>query len=338
MDPNDLLEASQSAQSVWPIIQTVIQTVVPSSIYLKLAGLSLRKKPSEWEKIRDEEMGKIAKDMLDAGELSPMEFFGLKNMAAIAEKADIIWAERQQNEKGQDSTPLEEIDIDWFVRYYEDASKVSNEKMQKIWAGILAGEVVQPGSFSKRTLDVVRNMSASDAVCFEEISQYVVSSSYQAFIYSNNSIHKQHGISFAQLMQLQECGLIHADSTLERQGTVDPSSPALVFREDDLVCTVSTTGKDVYTYGFPIYSLTSAGIELLSVARTGVNRQFVANAVRALSSEAHARSELGNFSKIAAHPEIKFTLHRFISSTGQNVQYDLAPLNLESAEFQPLQK
>ena len=49
----------------------------------------------------------------------------------------------------------EDVDNDWLVNFFDKSRLVSNEKMQILWAKILAGEANQPGSFSKMTLKIV---------------------------------------------------------------------------------------------------------------------------------------------------------------------------------------
>lgn len=53
----------------------------------------------------------------------------------------------------------ESVDEDWLTRFFEIAKNISAEDMQFIWGKILAGEIVNPGSFSLRTLEVLRNIS-----------------------------------------------------------------------------------------------------------------------------------------------------------------------------------
>ena len=50
---------------------------------------------------------------------------------------------------------------------------VSNDEMQDIWAGILAGEARAPGSFSKSTVDTVGKMGKEDALMFSDFCQFV---------------------------------------------------------------------------------------------------------------------------------------------------------------------
>ena len=58
------------------------------------------------------------------------------------------------------------VDEDWVAQFLDHCQDVSNENMQSVWARLLAREVGKPGSFSLRTLALVRVMSRNDADMF----------------------------------------------------------------------------------------------------------------------------------------------------------------------------
>jgi hypothetical protein len=62
------------------------------------------------------------------------------NIESITEKAlDALPPPEQMSEQ-----PVNE---DWTSRFFEECQDIADEQMQQIWAKILAGEVVRPGSF-----------------------------------------------------------------------------------------------------------------------------------------------------------------------------------------------
>ena len=69
-----------------------------------------------------------------------------------------------------DTTP---VDPDWTSAFIDCAQDVSDEEMQSLWARILAGEVAEPGSFSRRTLAAVRVMSKVDAGRFTRFCSFL---------------------------------------------------------------------------------------------------------------------------------------------------------------------
>ena len=87
--------------------------------------------------------------------------------------------------------------------------------MQKLWGKVLAGEIKQPGSFSLRTMDTLKNISRDEAELFINVIQFAIKYNQTYFIMSENQIHSKiefDEVSFKQLLDLQEIGLISAQT------------------------------------------------------------------------------------------------------------------------------
>jgi uncharacterized repeat protein (TIGR03899 family) len=65
----------------------------------------------------------------------------------------------------------ENIDQDWITRFFKIAEDISNDEMQKLWGRILSGEVKQPGSFSLRTLNLLKDLNKQEAEIFTKFAQ-----------------------------------------------------------------------------------------------------------------------------------------------------------------------
>lgn len=124
----------------------------------------------------------------------------------------------------QEQLPLEvsdePVDTGWTTRFFREAQDVSNDQMRLLWGKLLAGEVAKPGSFSQRTLSVIANLSHAEANLFEKIcalSSKVTGAPPMAFINDTKSAAlQQQGITFFNILQLQNAGLI----TFEPLGTI----------------------------------------------------------------------------------------------------------------------
>ena len=66
-----------------------------------------------------------------------------------------------------------DIDEDWLFEFMGCCQDVSDQQMQVIWSKLLAGEIREPGSFSKRTLHVLRQLSEVEAVHFQNLCRQV---------------------------------------------------------------------------------------------------------------------------------------------------------------------
>ena len=63
----------------------------------------------------------------------------------------------------------EALDDDWISNFFEKARLSSATEHQEMWARILAGEANAPGSVSKHAIELVSEMSRTDALAFQKL-------------------------------------------------------------------------------------------------------------------------------------------------------------------------
>lgn len=101
------------------------------------------------------------------------------------------------------------VDPDWFMHFMDNAKKVSNEEIQDVWSKILSGEVNAPGSFSKRTLNILGELPQREAKLFELVCRFVVNELNEPMIFSaGRDIYSDYNLRFPTLKSLEEYGLI----------------------------------------------------------------------------------------------------------------------------------
>jgi len=154
---NEIETALELFQGAWPTIQPAISTVFGAIV----ANLFLKSntKKTEIEKLKQTKFSEVADKLLEGGHITHLEYYKCRNFNKIAKKADEVYQKQDMTTLNNDK----KFSWDWFVRFFEDAGNISDEKMQEIWAKVLAGEIKQPGSFSLRTLEVLRNLSSDEA-------------------------------------------------------------------------------------------------------------------------------------------------------------------------------
>lgn len=114
----------------------------------------------------------------------------------------------------QDNASPEQMDEDWIVNFFEKARRISDDDMQELWARILAGEANRPGSFSRKTVNIMDDIGESDANMFMNLCSYVwmIGSDMVPLIYSENintnSIYNKNGIRFLSIKHLEDIGLL----------------------------------------------------------------------------------------------------------------------------------
>lgn len=151
------------------------------------------------------------------------------------------------------------IDDDWlnvFERYAEDAS---TERMQQLWARVLAGEIRTPGKFSMRTLRFLSEFSQADALTFASFCDSAFGDT------APDKLVKPEGLKdIRQLIYLESAGLIQGASGLGLSRTVTFNQTGNAFlREGSLLLMLSGTPGTSFQEG--IVALTPLGQELISL-------------------------------------------------------------------------
>ena len=87
----------------------------------------------------------------------------LTNLAKIAQKAAL-----QLNEG---AVPARITD-DWIANFNDKARTCSDEQMADLWAQLLAGEANDPGSYSRKAVNILADLQKEDAELFSKICKY----------------------------------------------------------------------------------------------------------------------------------------------------------------------
>lgn len=190
----------------------------------------------------------------------------------------------KNNLRLEESVSDEDVDEDWIARFFNIVKDVNSDEMKLIWGKILAGEVKKPGSFSLRTLETIKNLSKSDAELFEKIMPFIVVKNALMFTPSNGELLKQYGITYSNLMKLNECGLIDSSGVVSihllknnrQQECFDNGTKLIILEAKDKIKAHCSIG---------IYPLTSAGVELYNTLLHTPNHSFFSEFAKTLRQE-----------------------------------------------------
>ena len=119
------------------------------------------------------------------------------NLQEIIEKTNKLIHDNKINLAGMTK-------IDWINVYFESAKNTSDTYMQNVWAQVLAKELESPGSFSYKTLDVLKNMSSNDFHLFEKLSMLEIS----GWILQED-LYSKHGVAYLELVRLSDYGFLN---------------------------------------------------------------------------------------------------------------------------------
>jgi hypothetical protein len=110
----------------------------------------------------------------------------------------------------------DEIDPDWAARFFREARYISTDEMQFLWGKVLAREIEQPGQFSLRALDALRNLSRREAEKLAALAPFAMYAAEDAAIaFPLDFLEKHCSIQFTDLLHLASAGLVQQQPYLK---------------------------------------------------------------------------------------------------------------------------
>ena len=186
-----------------------------------------------------------------------------------------------------DQIAVNEIDPDWFYQFSEMVQDISTASMQKLWAKILAGEIMVPGSFSLKTLLVLKQMNFKDAqslqaaaalACRNKTGEpghiyfgYVQRGSFWRWLQGKNRGMlnlSQYGLTYPQILNLIDLGLLH-QSEIESGELIKGKNFQWQYHQQTFEGLVRHSGIVLQYYKF-----TTTGAELLPLLGSNPNPNY----------------------------------------------------------------
>lgn len=107
----------------------------------------------------------------------------------------------------------DQVADDWLENVFDKCRHVSDREMQSLWSKIIASEFNQPGSFSRKTVNMMVDIGSEDARTFARLCRFqctVFGETHPMVIGRDQSIYLAEGILSDDLKVLTELGLIEA--------------------------------------------------------------------------------------------------------------------------------
>lgn len=183
------------------------------------------------------------------------EIEGQLNVEQIAEHAALALPNAVSNEP---------LSADWRRKFFQEAENVCEVDMQELWGKVLAGEVAQPGSFSLRSLETLKQVSRHEAELFRSLCRLAMDDGSVALPgHDINTALKPYSISFDVILQLRDAGLVQHGDHIHKSFTeidVDAVEPKSVFTNNGVF--IELSGPRLASLRQPSLILTQSGKEL----------------------------------------------------------------------------
>lgn len=177
------------------------------------------------------------------------------------------------------------VDPDWATRFFNECQDIRAEELRTVWARLLAGELASPGSFSPRTLAVLKNLTASEAQLFNTLCKH----SFRAFDWkvvplataADAKFWDTLGLNYVSLQRLVDAGLIHYQSL----GVSTSNFNKLLFRGTDSSLVVECPDPARARLSMGRVHVTVAGQELSTICEWSVPDQRLDDVGQRLAKE-----------------------------------------------------
>ena len=296
-------------------IQNNISTITSSAQVVAcgvVSAMFLRKKTSietgtkAFEKIKAAKLGEAAEELLDSGRITYTEFWKMKNYSDIAKKADELRTEQTEEILPQD--------FDWHTRFYEACGSISDDEIQEIWAAVLSGEISNPGSYSLRTLECLRNISKEEAKLFKKVCDCSVLIGGSVILPKFGGIMEENGITYDDVIKLDDCGLIKSDVGMSIGMPVNSKYSILTTDDKHALLVRLREGSSKKRLDLMDYLFTATGKELYSIVGS--------------------KTSIEDFCKIlqSEYQEFDFALGQIVNREGNHITYSIMTLSVSKTE------
>lgn len=220
-----------------------------------------------------------------------------RNIKEIAQIADSL----------DESSRISHVEFspEWFTRFFDSASMVSDKDMQTIWAKILSDEAADKGKYSFRFIESMKLLSQSEAKTFAKLSKLVLTEpDGNLYVYapsdSQLEIYESYGITDFDFLLMEECGLINMGVTQNHDIELDVDSCNGFYNGDLFVRFYSETLSDEMVFKFESYPLTRFGQQVYHLIEDTSCKEFV------LKLANNIRMSLEEDLIVVVHPILEF--------------------------------
>lgn len=170
-----------------------------------------------------------------------------------------------------DGAKPDEIEDDWIAHFFDRCRLISDEEAQTAWGKILSGEANEPGSFSRRTIDILSTMNKEEAENFSTVCKFIWISGKQSYavIHDHNAdVYKKAGLYYSDLVHLVSIGLLQESSVAYFIDNRQNLETSVQYFDKTLIL----TPKGEFPLGYVF--LTASGAELSKICHAEADWEY----------------------------------------------------------------
>jgi hypothetical protein len=185
------------------------------------------------------------------------------------------------------SKPVEE---DWLCHFFEQCKTVNDKEMQIIWSRLLAGEITDTGSYSTRTINIVRSLDKEDAKLFSRYCSYLMEHGKGFYVRPlpegiSEYIENKLIMNLGNYILLDELGLINSDHLLGFGGKEDKITQGTLNYYDYQISIYKNETEYALSHMYPFEYLTHIGHELHRIAGAQPDYEYMDKIIECYTKE-----------------------------------------------------
>lgn len=165
-----------------------------------------------------------------------------------------------------ESAQPEKMENDWITNFFDKCRIISDEEMQSLWAKVLAGEASAPGTYSKRTVNLLSSLDKTDADLFTTLCVFGWSFGNEIvpliFDITDDTYTKK-GINFPAITHLDNVGLVNYNHLTGFLRVGLPKITAIQYYNTSVIIDFKRAGDNELSTGHVL--LTKTGQELARI-------------------------------------------------------------------------
>lgn len=164
---------------------------------------------------------------------------------------------------GETSVP-QNVSDDWITNFFDKSRIVNDGEMQQLWARVLAGEANAPGTFAKRTVNLLADLDKGDAELFTRLCGFgwIIGDVVPLVFDVRGEIYNRYDINFGSLAHLDSLGLVQFNNLGFRRLNLPKSITVYYYRKPVNLTLPADTDNEL---SLGVVLLTRAGQQLAPV-------------------------------------------------------------------------
>ncbi len=174
-----------------------------------------------------------------------------------------------------DDAKVADLEEDWVAYFFKQCEHISDKEMQTVWAKLLSGEATRPGTYSKRTVDLISSIDKKDADLFTRLCTFVwwFGEGNPIIFDIENEIYKKAQIDFSALTHLDALGLISFQSVTGFIRQFKSAKDAVIAYYGRPL-KIEFQGTEINNINVGKVLLTNVGKELCNICGSIPNQEF----------------------------------------------------------------